>query len=290
MPEDGRRTVLSVADLSVVRGGRAVLQGVTFDARAGDLIAVVGPNGAGKSTLFGALLGLLPPAHGDFRAPGGLSFVPQSAPRERAFPVNVLEVALMGAYARAGLFGRVGEDEREHALAALALVGLDDAERPYEQLSAGQRRRALVARALVQGGSVMLLDEPFSDVDAVSEQRITSVLDEQRSAGRAIVIVDPRPRLRDPPRHSRAASERAGNRFRPARRGLDLADACRRLRGPPDPPRRRCRARNRRGRPSRPWHRPAGGKASRRDPEGRVRRCSDRSRAPRCSAPSRRRC
>ena len=188
MPEDGRRTVLSVADLSVVRGGRAVLQGVTFEARAGDLIAVVGPNGAGKSTLFGALLGLLPPAHGDFQAPGGLSFVPQSAPRERAFPVNVLEVALMGAYARAGLFGRVGEDEREHALAALALVGLDDAERPYEQLSAGQRRRALVARALVQGGSVMLLDEPFSDVDAVSEQRITSVLDEQRSAGRAIVI------------------------------------------------------------------------------------------------------
>jgi ABC-type Mn2+/Zn2+ transport system ATPase subunit len=188
MPENASEALLSVAGLSVVRGGRAALQDVSFEAHAGELIAVVGPNGAGKSTLFGALLGLLPLARGSFQAPGGLAFVPQAAPRERAFPVTALEVALMGAYGRAGLWGRVGADERRHAVAALDLVGLDDADIPYEELSAGQRRRALVARALVQAGSVMLLDEPFSDVDIVSEHSITSVLDDQRSAGRAVVM------------------------------------------------------------------------------------------------------
>jgi ABC-type Mn2+/Zn2+ transport system ATPase subunit len=182
------RTLLAVSDLTIVRDGDTVLRDVSFDVRASEEIAVVGPNGAGKSSLFQALLGLLPAARGSFDAPAGLAYVPQAAPRERSFPVTALEVALMGAYGRVSRFGRIPTAERERARDALARVGLDSPETPFDRLSAGQRRRALVARALVQGGGVMLLDEPFSDVDVVSERRIAAVLDDERARGHAVVM------------------------------------------------------------------------------------------------------
>jgi ABC-type Mn2+/Zn2+ transport system ATPase subunit len=181
--------LLEVERLTVVRGGRPVVDDVSFTVGAGELVALVGPNGAGKSSLFGALLGLLPSTGGRISLSGSFAYVPQHEPAQRAFPVTALDVALMGAYRRVGLGRRLGRKRHAEALAALERVGLHDrADRSYGELSGGQRQRVLLARALVQAGTVLLLDEPLAGVDAVSEEAILSALAEQRAQGRAVVM------------------------------------------------------------------------------------------------------
>jgi ABC-type Mn2+/Zn2+ transport system ATPase subunit len=181
--------LLSVDELTVVRGGRVVVEAVSFEAGAGDLVALVGPNGAGKSSLFAALLGLLPRAGGRVALDGSFAYVPQHDPAQLDFPVTALDVVLMGAYRRLGLLRRAGRAEREAARAALAQVGLDERARtPFGQLSGGQRQRILLARALLQRGSVLLLDEPLSGVDAVSERAIDEALARERAQGRAVLM------------------------------------------------------------------------------------------------------
>jgi len=187
--ENVRHALLAVDGLSVVRGGRLVVDDVSFLAAPGDLIAVVGPNGAGKSSLFAALLGLVPHAAGRVSLAGSFAYVPQHEPDQRAFPVTALDVALMGAYRRAGLLRPLGRVEKRRALAALDRVGLAElAHRPFGELSGGQRRRVMFARALVQEGSVLLLDEPLSGIDAVSEEAIMAALGEERADGRAVLM------------------------------------------------------------------------------------------------------
>jgi ABC-type Mn2+/Zn2+ transport system ATPase subunit len=181
--------LLSVDELTVVRGGRVVVEAVSFDVEPGELLALVGPNGAGKSSLFAALLGLLPRAGGRVALAGRFAYVPQHDPAQLDFPVTALDVVLMGAYRRLGLFRRAGRGEREAARAALAQVGLADrAGTSFGRLSGGQRQRVLLARALVQRGDVLLLDEPLSGVDAVSERAIDEALDRERAQGRAVLM------------------------------------------------------------------------------------------------------
>ena len=180
--------VLAASHLDVVRGGRAVVEDVSFEIGPGELLAVVGPNGAGKSTLFAALLGLVP-ARGTLRRPPVVAYVPQTGPHHRAFPVSALDVALMGAQARTPLLRRTRRADRELALRSLARVGLEsESGRAFPELSGGQRQRVLLARALVQGGSALLLDEPLAGVDALSEAAIMRALDEERGEGRAVLM------------------------------------------------------------------------------------------------------
>jgi ABC-type Mn2+/Zn2+ transport system ATPase subunit len=180
--------LLAVGGLHVERGGNVIVEDATFAVLPGDLVAVVGPNGAGKSTLFSALLGLLP-STGRIALQGDFAYVPQHGPAQLAFPVTALDVALMGAYRRVGLGRRIGRAERERALDALARVDLADrAKAPFGSLSGGQRQRVLLARALMQRGSVLLLDEPLSGVDVVSEEAIFTALAAERAEGRAVLI------------------------------------------------------------------------------------------------------
>ena len=184
----GRVPLLSVEGLDVFRGGNLVVESASFAVGPGALVAVVGPNGAGKSTLFSALLGLIP-AEGRVTLQGAFAYVPQHGPTQLSFPVTAFDVALMGAYKRVGLLRRTGRDERARALHALEQVGLADrARRPFGELSGGQRQRVLLARALVQQGTVLLLDEPLSGVDAVSEEAIFEALAAERAEGRSVLI------------------------------------------------------------------------------------------------------
>lgn len=189
MAENPRHALLTVDGLSVARGGRLVVEDVSFIAAPGDLIAVVGPNGAGKSSLFAALLGLIPTSHGRFWLTGSFAFVPQHGAAARSFPVNALDVVLMGAFRRAKPLRRIGKADRAIAVRALERVAMRDrAGAPFGELSGGQQQRVLLARALVQQGSVLLLDEPLSGVDAVSEDLILQALTEERAEGRAVLM------------------------------------------------------------------------------------------------------
>jgi ABC-type Mn2+/Zn2+ transport system ATPase subunit len=169
--------------------GRDALEGVSFTLEAGQVAGVLGPNGGGKTTLFRALLGELPRRRGSVELAGRPAYVPQTDHARLDFPVNALDVALMGAYGRTPFYRRLGRAERSAAEAALERVGLADRARArFGTLSGGQRQRVLIARALVQDARVLLLDEPLSGVDAPSAARIGAVLRELRDEGRALLV------------------------------------------------------------------------------------------------------
>jgi zinc/manganese transport system ATP-binding protein len=138
---------------------------------SGALLAVVGPNGAGKSTLFKGIVGALKPLAGRIERNGvstnDIAYLPQAAEIDRTFPINVYDMVAMGLWRRAGLFGGIDARARhslDEALAAVGLTGFED--RAIATLSGGQMQRMLFARLLLQDAQVIVLDEPFTAVDA----------------------------------------------------------------------------------------------------------------------------
>jgi zinc/manganese transport system ATP-binding protein len=158
---------------------------------AGSLTAVVGPNGAGKSTLLKGIVGALKPLSGRIQVTGGargLAYLPQAADIDRSFPIGVRDLVAMGAWNRAGPFGAI----RAKAAVAEALhaVGLSGFERrPIGTLSGGQLQRALFARLLVQDAKVILLDEPFTAIDAATTADLLGLVRRWHGERRTVVAV-----------------------------------------------------------------------------------------------------
>ena len=162
---------------------------VTF--APGSLTAVVGPNGAGKSTLLKGVAGELTPLEGriDLRA-AEVAYLPQQSEVDRAFPIEVLDFVAMGLWRRIGSFGRVRPADRARVEDALAAVGLTGFERrAIGNLSGGQMQRVLFARLLLQEADVVLLDEPFTAIDARTANDLIGVIDRWRHEGRTIITV-----------------------------------------------------------------------------------------------------
>jgi zinc/manganese transport system ATP-binding protein len=137
----------------------------------GSLIAIVGPNGAGKSTLFKGIVGVLKPLSGRIDRNGldvrDIAYLPQIAEIDRSFPINVYDMVAMGLWRSSGLTGGIGRAARQKIETAIAAVGLTGfEERPISTLSGGQMQRTLFARLLLQDARLIVLDEPFTAVDA----------------------------------------------------------------------------------------------------------------------------
>ena len=189
---------LSIHSMTVAYERRPVLWDIDLDVPPGALVGVVGPNGAGKSTLLKAALELIPRLSGEVQIFGRpyrrqrdrVAYVPQRESVDWSFPVTVLDVVCMGLYHTLGLFRPVNRRVRERAMQALVRVGMGDfAHRQIAQLSGGQQQRTFLARALVQGADLHLMDEPFAGVDAATEQAIIVQLRELRDAGRTTLVV-----------------------------------------------------------------------------------------------------
>ena len=181
--------LIEAGELAARYGGPLAIEGVTFALDAGRRIGVLGPNGGGKSTVFRVLLGDLMPARGTLAVNGRCGWVPQTERSRLDYPVSALDVALMGTIVRLPWWRRPRRAQRDEALDALGRVGLADlADEPFGELSGGQRQRVLVARALVQDAGILLLDEPFTGLDAPSAERLTLLIDELAAEGRGLLI------------------------------------------------------------------------------------------------------
>jgi manganese/zinc/iron transport system ATP- binding protein len=189
---------LEIHDLTVAYQKKPVLYGIDLAVPSGKLVGIVGPNGAGKSTLIKAIMGVVPASSGWIKIFGEpfkknltrVGYVPQRESVDWDFPVNVLDVVLMGRYGHLGLIKRPGKRDREIARECLEKVHmLPYADRQIANLSGGQQQRVFLARALAQESDLYLMDEPFSGVDAATESAIVTLLHELKAREKTIIVV-----------------------------------------------------------------------------------------------------
>jgi zinc/manganese transport system ATP-binding protein len=163
------------------------------EVAGGSLTAVVGPNGGGKSTLLKGIAGALRPLDGRIDLGGPrtrIAYLPQVAEIDRSFPLSVYDLVAMGLWDRTGPFGGIGRDDRARIEAAIAAVGLTGFERrPIGTLSGGQMQRALFARLLLQDASVILLDEPFTAIDAKTTADLLDLVRRWHQEERTVLTV-----------------------------------------------------------------------------------------------------
>ena len=167
---------------------------LTGRIEAGALLAVCGPNGAGKSTLLKGIMGQLRPIGGVVRREGfgarEIGYLPQAADVDRSFPISAADFAAMGLVGARGLFGGFGHDAPARIGAALAAVGLSGFEtRAIGTLSGGQMQRLLFARLMLQDARLILLDEPFTAIDANTTEDLLALVARWNAEGRTIIAV-----------------------------------------------------------------------------------------------------
>lgn len=196
------RAALTIEHLGAGYAGSArVLRDLSLTCAAGELLGVLGANGSGKSTLLRVAAGVLPPETGTVRVGGDdlASLSPREIARRTAllpqdagplFPIAALDAVLLGRHPWQPAFAFEGDEDIESARAALREVDAEHlAERDLSTLSGGERQRVLLARALCQGGSVLLCDEPTSHLDMRHQSAVFRLLRRVADAGRAVVVV-----------------------------------------------------------------------------------------------------
>nr|WP_206692303.1 ABC transporter ATP-binding protein [Azospirillum sp. INR13] len=186
--------IVRLTDLTLGYRRHPAVHHLSGGFREGSLTAVVGPNGAGKSTLLKAVVGALKPFDGKVTLHGltarDIGYLPQQAEVERDFPIDVLDTVLLGHWRRVGIFRAIGRTLTRQAEEALAAVGLAGFERrPIGALSAGQFQRVLFARLLVQDARLILLDEPFTAIDARTTADLLDVVRRWHGERRTVVAV-----------------------------------------------------------------------------------------------------
>lgn len=191
---------ISARNVTVVYGnGHMALEDVSFELSAGTICGLVGVNGSGKSTLFKAIMGFVAPTRGEVRIAGlavddalrrnMVAYVPQSEDVDWNFPVLVEDVVMMGRYGHMGFLRIAGTDDRRKVAEALDRVGMGAFRtRQIGELSGGQKKRVFLARALAQGASIILLDEPFTGVDVKTETAIIALLRELAAQGHLMLV------------------------------------------------------------------------------------------------------
>ena len=196
-PRGARSPVVEIDHLSVAYGPILAVDDAHLDIDAASIVAVIGPNGSGKSTLLSAISGLVVPTSGRVTVLGKpprqgrrrVAHVLQTTIANEAVPLTVLETVRMGCYAHTGPFRPLSREDKAAVDEAIERMRIGDlVGRHLHELSGGQRQRAYVAQGLVQRADVLLLDEPITGLDLVTQETITEVMQGERAAGRTVVF------------------------------------------------------------------------------------------------------
>ncbi|HVZ91392.1 MAG TPA: ABC transporter ATP-binding protein [Rhizomicrobium sp.] len=184
----------------VAYGGRPALSGVSASIARGAVTGVVGPNGAGKTTLLRAALGLLPLAAGEIAVEDralrqwsrpalarAIAYLPQGG--EAHWPLRAADLVMLGRIPHRARFAPPSDEDKKAVAEALARADAADfAERRIDELSAGERARALFARALATKAPILLADEPAAYLDPAHQLKLMALLKEEARRGTAVVV------------------------------------------------------------------------------------------------------
>lgn len=188
---------IDIANLSFKYDEQNILDDITLSIPKGQFSVLIGPNGGGKTTLLKLLLGFITPNKGsisifgsspkDFRPK--MAYVPQYLSFDRAFPISLINLILMGALHNHKWYRGYAKDDKEMAYTLLDQMDLSDkASMPIGALSGGQLQRGLIARALLSSPKILMLDEPTSNIDSKSESILYRQL-EQLAGEMTILLV-----------------------------------------------------------------------------------------------------
>ncbi|MBC8420858.1 MAG: ATP-binding cassette domain-containing protein [Desulfobacterales bacterium] len=173
-------TIITIEHLCVAYDRKDILHDVTIEITRGLFLPFVGPNGAGKTTLLRAILGLIRPRAGNVRTAlsrSDLRYVPQHRSIDPLYPVTTWQIVMMGLYPELGLWRRPNREQKQHLNHLIEELGLaEHAHKTFGELSGGMKQKALIARALVGKPEVLVMDEPTSELDEISEREILSRL------------------------------------------------------------------------------------------------------------------
>ena len=187
-------SVLRFRDLTLGYDRHPAVHHLAGEVERGALLAVCGPNGAGKSTLLKGIAGVLRPIGGRIERTGceprQIAYLPQAADIDRSFPISVFDMVAMGHWRSLGLFGGLGRARKQKVFDAIAAVGLTGFEdRTIGTLSGGQMQRMLFARLLLQDAPVILLDEPFTAIDARTMADLVDIVKRWHGENRTVIAV-----------------------------------------------------------------------------------------------------
>ena len=184
---------LRLEGLQLAQGGRTVLEHLEGSFGDGAITALIGANGAGKSTLIQAIMGILPPIAGRIHCDvpkERRAWLPQQLALDLTFPMSVEELVMTGTWPSHGALKDYCGPHYLKAREVMQRLGISQlAHRPLGELSGGQRQRALLGRTLMQGAELLLLDEPFANVDTDTVNVLTQVLRDMADQGTTIIVV-----------------------------------------------------------------------------------------------------
>jgi len=192
---------LEAKSITVIAGETKIVSDAALQIGEGEFVGLIGPNGAGKSTLLRAMVGVRPRNAGEVMLDGRpfesftprerarrIAFLPQERRVEWRLPVR--DVVMLGRYPHHAGFGGPTTADRvavEQAIAAVDVTGLED--RPAAVLSAGEKARVLLARALAVEAPILIADEPIAALDPYHQLHVMEILRDQARAGRAVLVV-----------------------------------------------------------------------------------------------------
>ncbi|MFG6178663.1 metal ABC transporter ATP-binding protein [Halomonas sp. THAF12] len=184
---------LQLHDLQLARGGQTVLEHLDGRFQDGAVTALIGANGAGKSTLISAIMGMLTPVAGRVECAvprERCAWLPQQLALDLTFPMSVEELIMSGTWPSHGAFKGYCGPHYRRGREIMARLGISHlAHRQLGELSGGQRQRALLGRTLMQEAELLLLDEPFANVDIETVEVLMDVLRDMAREGATLIVV-----------------------------------------------------------------------------------------------------
>ncbi len=188
-------TLLTCEDLLIKYENTTVISGLSFSVNYGDYLCIVGDNGTGKSTLLKCILGLKANQGGSIlfdkeMTQKEIGYVAQQDEMNKDFPASVMEIVLSGCLNKHGLSPFYSKKEKKLAKQALSKLHIENLSgKSFQELSGGQRKRVLLARALLASGKLLLLDEPAAALDPLATQEFYEILQELNNDGMTILMV-----------------------------------------------------------------------------------------------------